>query len=192
LLEAGLAAFLQNGFSGTRLSDVAARAGLAKGTIYLHFPDKGALFAEVLRAFVRAATGGRKVGRPRPDEPTDHFLRRAVLPGLRDLQVNDRFRVLYLVLTEGAKVGELAAIYRAEAIDPVLKFVGIVLARAERRSELRSAALAGYPQFLAAPILLGTVWNGLFAQGDVLDVAAMFEIVIDIAFVQDARQEPIG
>ena len=192
LIEAGLAAFLENGFSGTRLSDVAARASLAKGTVYLHFPDKGELFAEVLRAFVRSATRGRSLGRPGHDETTHHFLRRAVLPVLRELQDQDRFRVLYLVVTEGAQAGELAAIYRAEAIDPVLRFVGLVLKRAERRSELRSPALAGYAQFLAAPVLLGTVWNGLFAQGDPLDVAAMFEILIDIAFVQDARQAPIA
>jgi len=192
LIEAGLAAFLENGFSRTRLSDVAARAGLAKGTVYLHFPDKGELFAEVLRAFVRTATAGRTISRPGHQETTHQFLRRAVLPVVRELQDDDRFRVLYLVITEGVKARELAAIYRAEAIDPVLRFVRVVLRRAERRSELRSVGLAAYPQFFAAPVVLGTVWNGLFAKGDPLDVAALFEVLIDIAFVQDARQMSTG
>ena len=183
LVEAGLAAFLKNGFSGTRMNDVAVRAGLAKGTIYLHFPDKAALFAEVLRAFVRNAAGGRTIGRPGRDEATVQFLRRAVLPVLRDLQDGDRFRVLYLVVTEGAKAGELAAIYRAEAIEPVLRWARILLARAGRRSELRAASIALYPALFAAPILLGTVWNNLFAQGDPLDIAALFETWLELAFV---------
>lgn len=185
LVEAGLAAFLENGFSGTRMIDVAARAGLAKGTAYLHFADKAALFAEVLRVFVRDAAGGRPIGRPRLDETTASFLRRAVLPVLRELQDGNRFRVLYLVITEGAKAGELPTIYRAEAIDPVLKLVRILLARAGRRGELRSASLVRYPALFAAPVLLGTVWNSLFAQGDPLDIASLFETWMDLAFLPE-------
>src|SRR5580693_10579788 len=50
ILEAALDEFYARGFAAARLDDVAARAGVAKGTIYLYFADKEALFQELIRA----------------------------------------------------------------------------------------------------------------------------------------------
>jgi AcrR family transcriptional regulator len=182
LVQAGLSSFLEKGFADTRMSDVAARAGLAKGTAYLHFPDKAGLFAEVLRDFVREAAGRRPVPRPGRGEPTLHFLRRTVVPILRELQASDRFRVLYLVVSEGGRFPELAAVYRAEAIDPVLRVLRAYLARAERRGELRSGALARLPVLFASPVIVGALWNNLFGRDQPLDVASLFESFIGLAF----------
>src|SRR6185295_4257491 len=49
ILAAALDEFIARGFAATRLDDVAKRAGVAKGTIYLHFADKDALFQELVR-----------------------------------------------------------------------------------------------------------------------------------------------
>ena len=49
IIEAALDEFIARGFAATRLDDVAKRAGVAKGTIYLHFKDKEALFQELIR-----------------------------------------------------------------------------------------------------------------------------------------------
>ena len=49
ILDAALEEFSARGFADTRLDDVARRAGVAKGTIYLHFKDKEALFQELIR-----------------------------------------------------------------------------------------------------------------------------------------------
>src|SRR5712692_4084285 len=49
IIDAALDEFVARGFAATRLDDVAKRAGVAKGTIYLHFKDKEALFQELIR-----------------------------------------------------------------------------------------------------------------------------------------------
>src|SRR5437016_14276275 len=49
IIDAGLDEFIARGFTATRLEDVAKRAGVAKGTIYLHFEDKESLFEELIR-----------------------------------------------------------------------------------------------------------------------------------------------
>ena len=49
LLAAALDLFVEKGFAGTRLDDVAARAGVSKGTLYLYFENKEDLFKEVVR-----------------------------------------------------------------------------------------------------------------------------------------------
>src|SRR5687767_11382450 len=57
ILEAALEEFASSGFAATRLEDVARRAGVAKGTIYLHFRDKEALFQELVRAMLSPIVG---------------------------------------------------------------------------------------------------------------------------------------
>ena len=52
ILSAALAEFSARGFAATRLEDVARRAGIAKGTIYLYFRDKERLFQELVRAMI--------------------------------------------------------------------------------------------------------------------------------------------
>src|SRR5689334_19725008 len=52
IIAAGLEEFIARGFAATRLDDVAKRAGVAKGTIYLHFRDKEALFEELIRTAI--------------------------------------------------------------------------------------------------------------------------------------------
>src|SRR5205085_8886009 len=52
ILAAALEEFSARGFEGARLDDVAKRAGIAKGTIYLYFADKEALFQELVRSMV--------------------------------------------------------------------------------------------------------------------------------------------
>src|SRR5262245_24269068 len=49
IVEAALSEFIARGFTATRLDDVAKRAGVAKGTIYLHFKDKESMFEELVR-----------------------------------------------------------------------------------------------------------------------------------------------
>ena len=58
ILDAALEEFSARGFDATRMEDVAARAGVAKGTIYLHFADKEALFQELVRAMLDPVVEG--------------------------------------------------------------------------------------------------------------------------------------
>lgn len=49
ILEAAFEEFVENGYAGTRLEDVAARAGVTKGTIYFYFESKEDVFASMVR-----------------------------------------------------------------------------------------------------------------------------------------------
>src|SRR6478609_8653373 len=57
IIEAAMDEFIARGFAATRLDDVARRAGVAKGTIYLHFKDKEALFEELIRTAIVPLVG---------------------------------------------------------------------------------------------------------------------------------------
>ncbi len=185
LVEAALAAFLADGFAATRMDDVAARAGLGKGTIYLHFSDKAALFADVVREVVEGTVRGRRPPRPRPNEPTRDFLVRIVPPVLRDLERSGRFGVVRLVMSEGARFPVIASAYRRVAVEPLLRLVRVHARRARRRGELRSDALERAPILLVAPTVLAALGNGVFPDG-AFDVEAAFQATLDALFEPDA------
>src|SRR5262245_33517236 len=78
LLSAALDLFVEKGYAGTRLDDVAARAGVSKGTLYLYFQNKEELFKAVVRenivtALVETAQEMRDF-----DGPTAELLRNLI------------------------------------------------------------------------------------------------------------------
>src|ERR1700704_3904064 len=73
IIEAALDEFISRGFTATRIDDVARRAGVAKGTIYLHFKDKESMFEELIRTAL-----GPLIGRLHAPPPTGGSVRDAV------------------------------------------------------------------------------------------------------------------
>src|SRR5258705_5491724 len=57
IIDAALDEFIARGFTATRLDDIAKRAGVAKGTIYLHFKDKESMFEELIRTAIMPLVG---------------------------------------------------------------------------------------------------------------------------------------
>lgn len=182
IIAAALDTFLERGFSGTRLIDVAGRAGIAKGTLYLYFADKEALFEGVLREVITEPLSGLSGAALRPDEPVRAFLSRAVGPILRDMERSRRAAVIRLVVAEGARFPVLAETYRRLVIEPAAAAIRQLARRAVETGELRTDALVRFPQLLAAPGVLVTLWNGLFGTDSPLDGEAVFEAYLDMVF----------
>ncbi len=164
------------------MSDVAARAGLGKGTIYLHFVDKAALLSAVFSLVAQRARANRPIVRPRPDEPTGDFLRRAIPPILAEFRQSGLSRAILLVASEGSRTPEVAEAYRRIVIDPVLRTVRLYALRAERRGELPAGLLSPHPLLMVAPVVVASLWNSLFAGPEPLDITATFGAYVDLLF----------
>lgn len=175
VLEAALATFLERGFAATRMADVASRAGLAKGTLYLHFADKEALFEFVLQQLIAPPLAKFRAAAPH-DDPPRAALERLFLPLLRELESSGRAAVIRLIIAEGSRYPALAAIHRRVVIEP---FMALVREQAERAG---AEPLARFPQLMAAPVVMATVWNGLWGAEDMLDTASVFEAFLDLVF----------
>ena len=182
IVVAALDTFLERGFSDTRMVDVAQRAGVAKGTLYLYFSDKEALFEGVLAEVIAAPVQSVRAVMPDRDESVRAFLRRAVVPLMRDMEGSRRAAVLRLVIAEGARFPSLAATYRRIAIEPIIALIRQLAKLAIERGELASDALTRFPMLLFAPGLMSTVWNGLYGLREPVDTGAVFEAYLDLIF----------
>jgi AcrR family transcriptional regulator len=181
ILGAALEEFSARGFADTRLDDVAQRAGVAKGTIYLYFRDKESLFQDLLRAMVVPLVI-RIEAAPLRDLPL-----RSVAEMIVDVFVDEIFGtrrkdVIRLILAEGPRFPKLAELYYREVISRVLPILRARLAQAVDRGELKHDALARFPQLLVAPGLLAILWSGLFERFEPLDVRALMGAHLDLLF----------
>ena len=179
ILEAALDEFSARGFAGARLDDVAQRAGVAKGTIYLHFKDKEALFQELVRTMLGPLIAGLEQLRA-SDLPIRTVLEHFAELFVREIYGTRRREVARLVITEGTRFPELAEFYYREVVARGIGAMRAMIERAVARGEIRHAALARFPQLVAAPGLMAILWAGLFDRFDHLDVAEMMRAHIDI------------
>jgi len=181
ILNAALDEFSASGFASARLDDVARRAGVAKGTIYLYFRDKESLFQELVRSMVSPIVG-RIEAAGAADMPP-----RFVAEAIAALFANEIFgtrreALLRLIITEGPRFPRIAEFYFHEVIERVVPAMRGLMSRAVARGELKHDALARFPQLLVAPALMAVVWSGLFGRFAPLDIRELLRAHIDLLF----------
>jgi AcrR family transcriptional regulator len=185
IVAAALAEFSEKGFAAARLDDIAQRAGVAKGTIYLHFADKRTLFEGIVHLVIGPALTQIEAGAPRPGERMRDYVERIMLPIALSLATSPRREVVRLLIAEGARFPEVAEIYYREVVERGMALVKGLALTARERGELDDDALERFPQLLIAPALVGTIWSGLFQRFQPLDVEALFRAQLDLLFHPD-------
>lgn len=180
ILAAALEEFSVNGFAATRLEDVARRAGIAKGTIYLYFSDKETLFQELLHSMFAPLVGAvSKI--PVADLPARELAERMIAIFIREVLGTRRKDVIRLIIAEGPRFPKLAEFHYREVMGKILPVIGAMLARATERGEV-DPRLAQFPQLLVAPGIVAIVWKALFERLAPLDVEAMMRVHLDLLF----------
>jgi AcrR family transcriptional regulator len=179
ILAAALLEFSARGYAATRLDDVARRAKVAKGTIYLYFADKETLFQELIRSEISPVVAGLEAA-SHADVPLRMFAERLIDVFVREIFGTHRKDVIRLVIAEGPRFPKLAEFYYREIIAHVETAVRAMLQRAFERGELSSDALVRFPQLLVAPGLVAIIWNGLFDRFEPLDVRALMRAHFDL------------
>lgn len=181
ILNAALDEFAARGFAAARLDDVARRAGIAKGTIYLYFADKESLFQELIR-FKMGPVVGTLESLFAADLPIRVVAEQAIEVFIREIYGTHRKQVLRLIISEGPRFPALAEFYYREVLSRVLKGVRAILRRARARGEISDDALIRFPQLLAAPGIIAIVWSGLFDRFEPLDLRGMMQAQFNYLF----------
>jgi AcrR family transcriptional regulator len=181
ILAAALDEFSARGYAAARLDDVARRAGVAKGTIYLYFRDKEALFQDLVRSVISPLIARFETS-VEMDLPARAIAERIVDLFVREVYGTRRKDVIRLIIAEGPRFPKLAEFYYREVISRVIAAVRALLKRAAERGEITAEALTRFPQLLVAPGLVAIGWSGLFDRFDPLDVEALMRTHLDLLF----------
>ena len=181
IVEAALDEFVARGFTATRLDDVARRAGVAKGTIYLHFKDKEALFEELVRTAIVPVV--ERITTPPPATGSIRDALEAFANTfIREVATTRRADIIRLIVAEGPRFPAIADFYYREVISRGLAAMRRLIEAGIARGEIRSSALKDFPQIVVAPAILAIIWKSLFDRHAPLDAVEMLRIHLDLIF----------
>jgi len=166
ILDAALAVFAQKGFAATRLDDVAAKAGITKGTIYLYFDSKQALFEALARQSVGAQIEQIKAQLAAFPGSTPELLRLVLSTMGHFITTSDRVVLPRLVLAEAANFPKLAEFWRREVIDSGIGLMSGIIRRGIERGEFCEIEPQHAARLCVAPMLIIMLWRTTFARFD--------------------------
>jgi AcrR family transcriptional regulator len=181
ILEAAFEEFSRNGYATTTLDQVAERAGVTKGTIYVYFENKEHLFISMVREVTNVTLDVVQDMFKRHEGSTADLLR-AQFSFIYEHIVEDRRRreVVRMLIAEASRFPALADRYHDEIHRPCLDLLKQAIQRGIDRGEIRSSPVIDCPQVIIAPIALVDLWMILYDNRQPLDLRAYFNAHLDM------------
>ena len=181
IVEAAMEEFIARGFAATRLDDIAKRAGVAKGTIYLHFKDKESMFEELVRIVIVPVVE-RLTAVPPPTGTVRELVETLAGNFLKEVMNTRRGDLVRLIVAEGPRFPAVADFYYREVVSRGIAAMRALIELGIARGEIQQKNLALYPQIMIAPAMIAVIWQSLFARHAPLDAQEMLRVHLDLIF----------
>lgn len=181
IVEAAMEEFIARGFAATRLDDIAKRAGVAKGTIYLHFKDKESMFEELVRTVIVPVVA-KLTALPPPTGSVRDLVEAFASNFLKEIIGTRRGDLVRLIVAEGPRFPAVAEFYYREVVSRGMAGMRALIELGIARGEIRENDLAHYPQILVAPAMIAVIWQSLFERHAPLDAQDMLRVHLDLIF----------
>ena len=182
IIEAAMDEFIARGFAATRLDDVARRAGVAKGTIYLHFKDKESMFEELIRTAIVPMINRLWGTPPRPGASVRDMVEGFAKTFIEEVATTRRGDLVRLIVAEGPRFPAVADFSYREVVSRGLAGMRALIELGIARGEIQHKNLARFPQIMVAPALIAVIWQSLFSRHAPLDALEMFRVHLDLIF----------
>lgn len=192
IIAAAQALFHSKGFAACKIEDVARDAGVTKGTVYLYFPSKEALFKAVITETVLPNL--ERIEANIQAHPTAVMQLQATLRLWATLLNDCRGSIAKLIIAEAGNFPELAEYYREAVGGRFRRLVENILEQGIASGEFRACDTTTAVRMLCAPILMANIWRHTFpnhaaAQTDLLELT---DSLIQIVMHGIAKQEDIA
>ena len=166
LLAAALELFVEKGYAATRVEEVAARAGVSKGTLFLYFPSKEELFKAVVRENITGPYAAWAVEIDTYEKDTVELLRYALHMWWTHVGSTQVSGMCKVKTAEARNFPELADFYENEVERPGNVLLRRILQRGIDRGEFRPLDLDYAVCMLLAPMQFLELWRHSGAAGD--------------------------
>jgi AcrR family transcriptional regulator len=159
LLAAALELFVERGYAATRLDDVAAQAGVSKGTLYLYFANKEELFKAVVRENLMPVLDLAEETIDGYAGPSAQLLRQFLFGWWERIGATQLSGLVKLIMAESGNFPEVARFYHEEVISRASAFIIRMLQRGIERGEFRRIDPVQAQQVIVAPMLMLMMWK---------------------------------
>ncbi len=178
---AALACFAERGFAATRLDEVAKRAGVTKGTLYLYFPNKEELFKAVVRQAVlpNLVSGEELIAQSKAPAPA---ILAQLITNWSKVMSTPASAIPKILLAEAGNFPDIARFYLDEVVHRGVDLYTRLLQRGIEQGEFRPMDVQSTVRCIVAPLLLGMLWRHSFEQHEKrrLDVDALCRALLQL------------
>lgn len=175
LLAAALNVFFEKGYAAARLDDIAARAGVSKGTIYLYFESKEDLFLGLIESVALPRVERVLAQLDSVADLTMALDRMAALAPVL-IRDTDMPRLLKVLIGDSQTFPPMVTRWREGVIEPILAHLAELLSRASEQGDCEIADPALTARLVVAPILLSAIWQAVFSPtNDAVDLDTLFQ-----------------
>ena len=179
ITAAALHAFAEKGYAATRVDDVAKKAGVSKGLLYLYFKTKEDLFKAVIRSFVVPRIDALRDIIDNADMSSEEFLRGPFLEFAKTLPGSPISILVRLMISEGPKHPDLLQFYWDNVISRGLAAINELLERGVQNGEFRHSVINEQPHLFVMPVLFSVIFKFLFEK-QCPDTDRLIETQIDL------------
>ena len=175
ICAAALEVFSERGFAAAKLDEIARRAGVSKGTLYLYFKDKEELFRAVVRNAISPNIAAIRGALDSADIPFA-TLYPMLLARFAEMTLRVPVgAVAKMVIGESRNFPELARVWHDEVVGNVLGALTALVERAQARGEVRAGDPRMHVFSMMAPIIMGVLWREILqpAGGAPVDIEAL-------------------
>lgn len=162
LLDAALDLFVERGYAATRLDDVAAQAGVSKGTLYLYFTNKEELFKAVVRESMVPVLSEAEKSLDQYEGTGAELLREFIHKWWQRIGETKLSGITKLIWAESGNFPEVAKFYQEEVISRVNVIITQILERGIKRGEYRNIDVNAANPVIVAPIIMLMMWKHSF------------------------------
>ena len=181
ILDAAFEEFVKSGYAATRLEDVAARAGVTKGTIYFYFETKERVFDEMIRHKSQAFFPELESYAGKLEGSYSARLRALMVFVYRRIAEDRPSReTLRFLIAEGSRFPDLVDRHHDEFMRPVLEQFRKLIEAGVAAGEFRASPASTFTQIVMSPALMLSVWSLMFGTRKQIDVAAFTDASIDL------------
>jgi AcrR family transcriptional regulator len=162
IVDAAMAVFAERGYSAARLEEIARRAGISKGSLYLYFETKEEIFHAVVAQAIAPNIQAIRVLIAAHPGPLEDLLRLVAERVGRLIDTPPVGGVLKMVIGEAGNFPQLARVWHDDLVAHVLGALTDAIRAAQHRGEVRSGDPRAYALEVVAPMLLGVIWRETF------------------------------
>ena len=178
LLDAAVAEFFEKGFAAARMDDIATRAGVSKGTLYLYFKSKDDMFAGLIEAF--ALPNLAQAEQAVRDAPSaEEALRRLVRFMPHILRNTPMPKMAKVLIGDAGRFPEAVHAYRRKVFDRIVATITGILERGKKAGEFHITEPSLTARLTMAPVLMSAIWSTVFEPIDdeePVDLDALFAL----------------
>lgn len=179
ITEAAFSVFAEKGYAAARVEEVAQRAGISKGLMYVYFRTKEELFKAVVKSVVVRRVDALLESVETTELSSEEFLRGPLLDFMKRVPGSPIAIVIRLLISEGQRHPDLVDYYWENVVSKGLTAISGFIERGVERGEFRQSVVGDIPQLVLAPMMLSMIWRLVFTKRE-LDTDKLMETQIDM------------